>query len=122
MRIVIARFAQIVVLLALSKAGQTLATRLELPLPGSLVGMLLLLTLLLTGAVPLSWIESGASLLLRHLGFFFIPITVGLMGFTDVFVANGPAIVVTLVVSAVVGLCLAGLISQRLAARRERAS
>ena len=122
MRIVIARFAQIVVLLALSKAGQTLATRLELPFPGSLVGMLLLLTLLLTGAVPLSWIESGASLLLRHLGFFFVPITVGLMGFTDLFVANGPAIVVTLVVSAAVGLCLAGLISQRLAARRERAS
>ena len=122
MRLVIALPAQIVVLLALSKAGQTLATRLELPLPGSLVGMLLLLALLLTGAVQLSWIESGASLLLRHLGFFFVPITVGLMGFADLFVANGPAIVVTLVVSAGVGLCLAGLISQRLAARRERAS
>jgi putative effector of murein hydrolase LrgA (UPF0299 family) len=42
------------------------------------------------------------------------------MGLGDLFRANGAAIVITLTVSAVVGLCVAGLSSQRLASRRER--
>jgi putative effector of murein hydrolase LrgA (UPF0299 family) len=42
------------------------------------------------------------------------------MGLTDVFVANGVAIVITLVVSAVLGICVAGFTSQALAARKRR--
>ena len=65
-------------------------------------------------------VSGAATLLTRHLAFFFIPITVGLMGLTDVFVANGAAIVITLVVSAVLGICVAGFTSQALAARKQR--
>jgi holin-like protein len=61
------------------------------------------------------WVSAGATLLTRHLAFFFIPITVGLMGPTDIFVANGAAIMITLVVSAVPGISVAGFSSQALA-------
>ncbi|HKZ03879.1 MAG TPA: CidA/LrgA family protein [Methylomirabilota bacterium] len=112
--------AQLLGLLALNDAGYAMASALRLPLPGNLVGMLLLLGLLVTGAVPLRWIEGSAALLTRHLAFFFIPITVGLMSFADLFLETGPAILVTLVLSAAAGIWAVGLSAQLLGDRRRR--
>jgi holin-like protein len=111
---------QIFGLLAISQAGYAVATALQLPLPGNLVGMLFLLGLLATGLVRLTWVEASALLLTRHLAFFFIPLTVGLLGFGDLFLDNGPAILVILIVSAGIGIGVAGLSSQRLASRKGR--
>jgi holin-like protein len=113
---------QVVALLAISKVGHSAAAAFSLPLPGNLLGMLLLLGLLASGTVRVRWLETSASLLLRHLAFFFVPITVGLMGFAALLANDGPAILVTLVVSAGIGLCVAGLTSQVLASRGRRDS
>ena len=120
MRTVIIIAIQIAALLVINGIGYMLAAALQLPLPGNLLGMLLLLSLLATGLVPLRWVESSASVLIRHLGFFFVPITVGLMSLGELFLDNGVAILITLVVSAVIGIGVAGLSSQRLASRRDR--
>lgn len=117
-----ALLVQLVGLLVLNQAGYAVASALHLPLPGNLVGMLLLLALLVTGALPLRWIEGSAALLTRHLAFFFIPITVGLIGFADLFLETGPAILVTLVLSAAAGICVVGLSAQMLGGRRRRRS
>jgi holin-like protein len=108
---------QIIVLIALNQVGYLLAEHLHLPLPGNLVGMLLLLALLASGVVRLSWIESGASILLRHLAFFFVPIAVGLMAFTDLLQRDGLSWLVTLVLAAGVGIWAAGSVTQALALR-----
>jgi holin-like protein len=68
--------------------------------------------LLTTGVLPLAWVEAGTALLVRHLAIFFIPIAVGLMVFGDVFVRSGLAIVATLLVSAALGLWVAGWTAQ----------
>jgi holin-like protein len=120
MKTVLVLALQILALFALNQAGYAVTAALHLPLPGNLVGMLLLLALLASGAVPLRWFDSGASLLVRHLAFFFIPISVGLMGFADLVVHHGPAIVVTLVISAGLGIWVAGLSSQLLADKKGR--
>ena len=112
--------AQIAGLLLVNQAGYAAASAFHLPMPGNLLGMLFLLTLLVSGAVPLRWFETTALFLIRHLAFFFIPITVGLMGFADLVLANGPAILLTLVLSAALGIYLAGLVAQVLSARRRR--
>lgn len=117
-----ALLAQLVGLLILNQAGYAVASALHLPLPGNLVGMLLLLALLVTGALPLRWVEGSAALLTRHLAFFFIPITVGLIGFADLFLETGPAILMTLVLSAAAGICVVGLSAQMLGGRRRRRS
>jgi len=120
MRTLITIAIQIVALLVINGVGYALAAALQLPLPGNLLGMLLLLSLLATGLVPVRWVESSASVLIRHLGFFFVPITVGLMSLGELFLDNGVAILITLVVSAVIGIGVAGFSSQRLTARRDR--
>ena len=112
--------AQIAGLLLVNQAGYAAASAFHLPVPGNLLGMLFLLALLVSGTVPLRWFETTASFLIRHLAFFFIPITVGLMGFADLFVSNGAAILLTLVLSAALGIYLAGLVAQALSARRRR--
>jgi holin-like protein len=62
----------------------------------------------------LEWIQEGASILTRHLAFFFIPIAVGLIAFKEVFLQNGLAILGTLIVSATAGILLCGFIAQAL--------
>src|SRR5262245_57843406 len=111
---------QILMLWAIFALSNSVVARLGLRIPGNIVGLVLLFTLLSAGIVKERWVSGAATLLTRHLAFFFIPITVGLMGLTDVFVASGAAIVITLVVSAVLGICVAGFTSQALAARKRR--
>ena len=62
---------------ALNWAGVWVVQKVTLPLPGNLVGMVLLYALLALGIVKLSWFKAAGSLLVRHLAFFFVPITGG---------------------------------------------
>ena len=55
-------------------AGNWLKGALGLILPGNILGLFLLLALMLTGAVPLKWVEAAARLLLWLLPFLFLPI------------------------------------------------
>ena len=104
--------AQIVGLWAFAAAGSWLASALHLPVPGNVIGMCALFAGLMTGAIKAEWLDLGGGVLTKHLAFFFVPLTVGLMGFGSLFERAGVGIVVTLVVSAVVGLLVAGHTTQ----------
>ena len=106
--------SQLAFLALINRLGYMLAHGLSLHLPGNLVGMLILFALLSGRLVRLEWIQEGASILTRHLAFFFIPIAVGLVAFKEVFVQNGFAILGTLIVSATAGILLCGFIAQAL--------
>ena len=108
---------QISVLAVISHIGHLCTAALRLSVPGNLVGMLLLLVLLISGVVKLEWIEAGATLLLTHLAFFFVPIAVGLMNFGELLERNGIALLTTLVTAAAAGIVLAGAVTQMLAKR-----
>lgn len=114
-------FLQIALLAGFSQLGFMFVDRLHLPLPGNLLGMLFLLALLASGILPLNWIDAGASLLLTHLAFFFVPIAVGLMGFSDLLQQHGLALLVALVLAAGVGIVVAGFVTQLLGRRQAAA-
>jgi holin-like protein len=98
----------------LNAAGVLAAVKMDVPVPGNLIGMALLYALLALGIVKLSWFETAGSFLIKHLAFFFVPITVGLMDTGALFAARGVGIAVTLAISAAAGLIMAGWVSQRL--------
>ena len=112
---------QISALWALNCVGVWIVQKVALPLPGNLVGMVLLYSLLAVGVVKLSWFETAGALLVRHLAFFFVPITVGLMDAGSLFASHGVGIILTLAASAAVGIMLAGRISQFLLRQSRRA-
>jgi holin-like protein len=103
---------QILGLWILNLAGVWVVEKTALPIPGNLLGMVLLYALLALGIVKLSWFEVAGSFLIRHLAFFFVPITVGLMNTGPLFATWGAGIMVTLALSAAIGIGLAGWISQ----------
>ncbi len=77
---------------AAALGGRGLAALTGLPIPSSLWGMGLLLALLQSGLVKLSWIEVGAGLLLGQMALFFVPPAVGLLNSLDVMAREWPAL------------------------------
>jgi holin-like protein len=123
-KIALSMIGQLAVLALLCRAGYVAADLLQLPLPGNLVGMVLLLMLLGAGVVRLTWVERTANLLLRHLAFFFVPIAVGIMGLGVILREIGILLLAVLAASAAVGIIAAGFGAQtvtRLAARMHAA-
>jgi len=101
----------------LNEAGYWFVETLQLPLPGNVMGMLLLFALLATKTIPLRWIEQASGLLIKHLAFFFIPIAVGLMNFGDLFLQNGVAFIIAIIGSVAIGMLITGFTSQKLVSR-----
>ena len=106
---------QFPLLVVLFYAGAALVQATGMPLPGNLVGMLLLLALLRLGVVRLEHVEEAAGLLLKHLNLFFIPLAVGLMAWGGLLGTSGLGLGLSLAGSAAVCLAVAGLAGQRLA-------
>lgn len=110
---------QLFVLWLLNELGLIIVQWLHLPIPGNVLGMMLLFILLLTGVIKLNWIDQASSFLLKHLVFFFIPITVGIMTLGPMFLRNGLSLIVILIISAVLGMVVTGGSAQLLAKKRE---
>jgi holin-like protein len=105
---------QLLLLWFLNELGYFLVKTFHLPMPGNVIGMVMLFVLLMTGVVKLHWIEDASSLLIKHLAFFFIPIAVGLMNFGSLFLKSGLSFLMVVIGSIVVGMYVTGFVSQRL--------
>lgn len=70
---------QCAVLFAFLALGELVIWLTGLPVPSSIIGMLLLTTALKYKIVRLSWIEKISDFLVKNLGFFFVPAGVGLI-------------------------------------------
>ncbi len=96
-------------LLAFQLAGEVIARALGLPLPGPVLGMLLLFaTLLVRGGVPAPLRTVGQSLL-NHLSLLFVPAGVGIMAHIALLRAAWLPIAATLALSTLVTLAAAAL-------------
>jgi holin-like protein len=111
---------QIFLLWLIYQLGNLITSSLHIPLPGNVVGMLLLLALLTTGIVPVKWIKEGADLLLKHLAFFFIPIAVGLMAWGNLFATKGIWLFLALTISAFLSIPITGFVTQFLSRRENQ--
>lgn len=108
--------AGIAVLWLFLLAGQGLGDMFDLPLPGSVLGMLLLWGALESRLVRLSWIDRGAGALLGVLGLLFVPAGVGVIEYADegtVWLGVGAVVVGGVLVT----LAVTGLVVQRLLPR-----
>ncbi|ROQ24978.1 holin-like protein [Gallaecimonas pentaromativorans] len=74
-------------------AGKGLVALLPVPIPGSIIGMLLLFLLLSSKLVKADWVMPFSAPLIRHMTLLFIPAGVGLMNYLDVIKAHGLVLV-----------------------------
>lgn len=102
------------VLLAFFFAGEAVASLGRLPLPGSVVGMLLLAGALRLGWVPMALVRPAAELLLRHMALLFVPPGVGLVLYLDLIRREWLPIVAAGALGTVAVLLTVGWLQQRL--------
>lgn len=97
------------VLLLLQVCGEMLARALPIPLPGPVLGMVLLLL-----ALQVRWVrapvQAGADALLSHLSLLFVPVGVGVITHLDLVSQYGLRLVVVIVLSTWIGLAVTALL------------
>lgn len=95
-------------------AGINIQHLLETSIPGSIIGMLILFSLLASGLVPSDWVKPGATMFIRYMVLLFVPISVGLMEHFDMLLANALPILASAIGGTLVVLVLLGLMLDRI--------
>lgn len=112
--------SSITVLLLCQLAGEVLARLSGLPVPGPVVGMLLLFAgLVIRRGVPDS-LDKTATALLSHLSLLFIPAGVGVMVHLKLIAGEWLPITVALVISTALTIAVTGMVMQSLARGKRR--
>jgi len=112
--------AQVLFFVLISSMMNGLAGLLKLPLPGSILGLLLVFLLLQLKLIRLEWIDLGAKWLLAEMLLFFIPPAAGMLEYKSLLLANGPRILLVVIGSTVIVMSCTGLLSEHFAKSRER--
>lgn len=101
------------IIMAFLFAGELISAA-GLPVPGNVVGMVLLAASLRVGLVRREWIQSAASFLLDNLSLLFVPAGVGVMAYFNVVQRSWLPVSVSVLGSTVVVLIFTGLLEDRL--------
>lgn len=102
------------ILLAFLWTGDALARLLRLPLPGSVMGMLMLVGALRLRWIPERAVQPAAELLIRNMALLFVPAGVGVMAYAGPLRRQWLPIVGAMVVSTVAVLLVVGWMQQRM--------
>lgn len=100
------------VIFACLAAGQALVAWLHLPLPASVIGLILLFALLFVGWVKLADVQALADVLLKNLTLLFIPPCVALMNYFDLIVPALLPMLAAIMLSTLVVLLVTGAVHQ----------
>lgn len=100
--------------------GQTVADLFGLPLPGAVLGFAFMFIALLLRPQLATTLAPAADGLLRHLGLLFVPAGVGIILYLDLLRAEWLPLVVSVLVSTLLGMVVTALIFDRLLKRAER--
>ena len=101
-------------LLLFQLCGEFISRMLDLPIPGNVLGMGLLLLGLMTKLVDIKWLEEAAELLLSNMALFFVPAGVGVMVYGDLIAAEWLPITLATVLSTFVVMAVTGKLAQKL--------
>ena len=113
-------FREALIILSIYLIGEIISKGLSLPVPGNIIGMIILLTLLCSNIIKLEKIETISSFFLDHLAFFFIPAGVGLLTSFDIIKSSLIQILLICIISTSIIIAVTGLIVQCLVNRSNK--
>ncbi|THF73399.1 CidA/LrgA family protein [Cohnella fermenti] len=117
-KVLFATVAQVIFFILLSQGADAVVRWLNLPIPGTILGILVLFALLELKVIRLDWIELGSKWLLAEMLLFFIPATVGIINYKSLVVHQGLSIALVILLSTLAVMLCAGLTGQWLSARQ----
>ena len=103
--------------------GVGIVSVLHLPLPGSVIGLLVLALSLQFKIIKVAYIQDGAGFLIGVLTLFFIPATVGVIDYPQLWTSTGLLVMLAVTASTLISIYVTGTLSQVIekkeAAKRE---
>ncbi|MGE5701100.1 MAG: CidA/LrgA family protein [Clostridia bacterium] len=93
---------------------------LHVPIPGNLLGMLLLVVCLAAGWIKLAVVEKAASFLMKHMLLFFVPIMVGVSQQLHIIADNPWSILLALTLGTALVMTVSGTVMERFMKRANR--
>ena len=89
-------------------------------IPGSIIGMLLLFLALIFKVIKLEHVENTSNFFLKYMGFFFVPLGVGLMETFGILKTIWWQLIIILIVSNIIVMGFTAKITEFLINRKER--
>ncbi|MFD0049711.1 CidA/LrgA family protein [Actinomycetes bacterium NPDC127524] len=99
---------QIIFISLFQAAGEILSGVLKLPIPRSIVGLLLLFLFLQFKWIKIEWVELGASLLITEMMLFFIPSAAGIIQYKSILGIQGIKIMLVIALSTLLVMIFTG--------------
>lgn len=110
-------FREALIILGIYLLGELLSASLNLPIPGNILGMIILFILLYTNIVKVDNIANITNFLLDHLAFFFIPAGVGLMTSIGIIKSTWLQLLVVCLSTTIIIIASTGIIVQHISKR-----
>ena len=111
---------QLAIILAVYLSGLLIKIFFNLPLPGSIIGLLIMLALLHLKIVKVDNIKEVSSFFLDNMMFFFIPATVGIMASYHILDGVLFQVVGLIMISVVITISITALVVQYIAKRKDK--
>lgn len=105
-------FREALIIFGIYLLGELLSSLPHLPIPGNILGMVILFILLCTKVVKVDNISNVTNFLLDHLSFFFIPAGVGLMASIGIIKSTWWQILVVCIATTIIVMGATGIIVQ----------
>ncbi len=105
---------QYLVILVCLLIGELISYGFNLPVPGNVLGMVILTMALVFGIIKLETVEKAADQLVKNLALFFIPLAVGVMVYRDTLMEYFVPISVSTIISTFLVLIVTGYVTQTL--------
>lgn len=107
-----------IILSMISFIGEIMHTYIDLPIPASVYGVVILFLVLWAKVMPLEWVESGADMLIAIMPLLFVPSVVKLVTLKDLIMDNLLTLLIIIVTSSVVVMVVTGKVSQWMIKRK----
>lgn len=101
---------QFTIIVSILTISYVIEVGLGLPIPASIIGMLLLLVLLLTKTIKLEQVEKVSDLLQGEITLFILPLAIGIMDMVDLFEGKFLITVLIVIISTIISIFATALI------------
>lgn len=119
MKKILIGFLQVLILTLFTFLMEKISALLHLPIPGSMIGLIVLFILLKTNVVKLKWIDLGGSWLVAEMLLFFIPSAVGVIRYGDLMLDNGWKVIAVIILSSSAVMIGSGMLAEKMARQKE---
>lgn len=111
---------QIVLLYIIFFIGEWIRMISNIPIPGSIIGMILLFAALTLKVIKRDWLSLGSSFLLKNLPLLFVPATVGIIDYFELFKGYGFLSLIVSFVSTLAVFITSSIISEKMLKSEKR--